>query len=182
MKTTRIKPNKPTTKSDPREELARLGEGLPRWLYDLNQVFLTWLTGKPYKGQQPLFRSSKEYELVTAIASLFGGATASTIIWHSSPLLLPLLSISWLVTVGAARKILICIIHRCSHYQMFGSKYDPILAEILSTLIFVQGFDGYQRDHRQHHNLKTFCTFTGDPDAKFILAAGFHPGMKDCND
>jgi hypothetical protein len=82
--------------------------------------------------------------------------------------------------VGGARKILICIIHRCVHYQFFGDKRDRILGEILSTLILVQGFDGYRYDHvKCHHHVDKFATFKGDPDAKFMLLLGFHPGLKD---
>lgn len=163
-----------------REQLAQLGKFLPLSLYNFSQSFLTWLTGKSYSGQKPLFSSSKGYELTTAIASLFGGATASTLILHSSPFLLPLLSISWLVTVGAARKTLTCIIHRCVHYQFFGDKRDRILAEILSTLIMVQGFDGYRHDHvKCHHHVDKFTNFESDPDAQFMLALGFHPSLKD---
>jgi fatty acid desaturase len=159
---------------------AELGNSYPCFLYNLIQAFLTWLTAKPYRNQKPLFRSSKEYELITATASLLGGAIASSIILNSSPLLFPLLLVSWIVTVGAARSILTCIIHRCVHYQFWGDKRDRILAEILSTLILVQGFDGYRHDHvTSHHHIDKFATFEGDPDAKFMLAVGFYPGLKD---
>jgi fatty acid desaturase len=162
-----------------REELGKLGKQFPQFIYYLLQALLTWLTGKPYSGQKPLLTSSKEYELVTAIASLFGGVTVSASILHSSPLLFPLLLISWIVTVGGARKTLTCIIHRCVHYQFWGDKRDRLLAEILSTLILVQGFDGYRHDHvKCHHHVDKFATFAGDPDAKFMLALRFHPGLK----
>lgn len=175
-----IKPNKLTNKRDPREELARLGQGLPRWLYKLIQAFLTWLTGKPYKEQKLLWRSSKQSELVKAVASLFGSAMLSALIVHSTPFYFPFLPVSWLVTVGSARKILACLIHRCVHGQFFGDKRDRILAEILSTLIMVQGFDRYRHDHvKLHHHRDYFATFENDPDAKFVLSLGFFPGLKD---
>jgi fatty acid desaturase len=148
--------------------------------YNLIQAVLTWLTAKPCTGQQPLFFSSRGYELTTAIISLLGGAAASSIILNSSLLLFPLLLISWVVMVGDARKILTSIIHRCVHYQFWGDKRDRILAEILSTLILVQGFDGYRYDYvTSHHHIDKFATFEGDPDTKFMLAVGFYPGLKD---
>lgn len=162
-----------------REQLAELGKNLPFWVYYLIQVFFTWLTGKPCQGQKFLFESSKDYELITAITSLFGGAIFSGIIFRSSPLLFPLLSISWIVTVGGARKLAICIVHHCVHRNFFGDKRDRILAEVLTTLLFVTGFDRYRYDHVVcHHHIKKFATFEGDPDAKFMLAVGFHPGLK----
>ncbi|WP_041392180.1 fatty acid desaturase [Pleurocapsa sp. PCC 7327] len=166
--------------TDNRNKLAILGKSLPDPCYKYLQNFLTWVTGKSYSGQKALFISSKNYELTTAIASLLGGVTVSATIFHSSFLLFPLLPISWIVTVGGARKILTCIIHRCVHRQFWGNKSDRILAEILSTLIFVQGFDSYRHDHvKCHHHADKFATFEGDPDAKFMLVLGFYPGLKD---
>ena len=174
--------NNKSSESNTRKQLAELGKNFSPLVYKLIQTFLTWLTGKPYQGQKFLFKSCKEYELTTAIASLLGGGVASSIIYHSSPLLFPLLPISWIVTVGGARKTLTCIIHRCVHYQFWGDKRDRILAEILSTLILVQGFDGYRHDHvKCHHHVDKFATFEGDPDAKFMLLLGFYPGMKNDN-
>ena len=183
MKAVTISSNK-LSQTETREQLAELAKKLESALvYKLIQAFLTWLTGKPYQGQQFLFKSCKEYELTTAMASLLGGGVASSIIYHSSPLLFPLLLISWIVTVGGARKTLTCIIHRCVHYQFWGDKRDLILAEILSTLILVQGFDGYRHDHvKCHHHVDKFATFENDPDAKFMLLLGFHHGLKDDNE
>jgi hypothetical protein len=179
MKAIELLPKNTSVKTDTRERLAELGKNFPPFIYNLIQSLLTWLTGKPYSGQKPLLPASKEYELLTAIASLLGGAIASSVIYHSSPLLFPLLLISWIVTVGGARTTLTCIIHRCVHYQFWGNKRDRILGEILSTLILVQGFDSYRDDHvKCHHHVDKFATFEGDPDAKFMLTLGFHPGLK----
>jgi hypothetical protein len=177
---TKTSPNNALSRLSTREQLAELGKNLPSFVYWLIQAFFTWLTGQSYPGQKPLFSSSKGYELMTALLSLFGGALASALILNSSPFLYPLLSISWLVTVGAARKSLTCIIHRCVHHQFFGDKRDRILGEILSTVLLLQGFDSYQQDHvRCHHHRDKFATFEGDPDAQFLLALGFYPSLQD---
>jgi hypothetical protein len=163
----------------PRENLAAVGKCLHPFFYDLVQAFLTWLTGKPYPGQQPLFRSTPEWELTTAIGCLVGSGLVSNLICNTFPFLFPLLIPSWLITVGNARKIQASLIHRCVHYQFFGDKRDRVLAEILSTLILIQGFDGYRHDHVIcHHHCDKFATWKGDPDAKFLLALGFRPGLK----
>jgi fatty acid desaturase len=165
--------------TDTRNELTLLGKSLPDIYYKYLQSFLTWVTGKSYSGQKALFISSKKYELATAIASLLGGATASAVIFNSSPFLILLLPISWIVTVGGARKILTCIIHRCVHRQFCGNKGDRLLAEILSTPLLLQGYDSYKHDHVTcHHHVDKFATFEGDPDAKFMLALGFYPGLE----
>ena len=101
--------------TDKRENLATVGKGLPPFFYNFVQAFLTWMTGKPYSGQQPLFRSSKEWELTTALACLVGGGIVSSLIFTTSTFLLPLLIFSWWVTVGSARAILTNIIHRSDH-------------------------------------------------------------------
>jgi fatty acid desaturase len=172
--------NTKTKVDSPRENLAAVGKGLPPFFYRLVQAFLTWMTGKPYPGQQPLFRSSKEWELTTAIACLVGGViVSSSICYASSPFLFPLLIPSWLVTTGSARKMLTCLMHRCVHRQFYGDNRDRILAEILSTFILLQGFDGYRHDHvKCHHNADKFATWKGDPDANFVLVLGFRPGLK----
>lgn len=166
-----------------REELAKLGKSLPPRFYNLLQTFLTWLTGKPYRGQTPLFKSSRLYELVTALTALFGSAAASAFICQSAPpLFLPLLLISWAITVGSARKLLTCIIHRCVHYQFWGDWRDHWLGEAISILIMTQDFEGYRHDHvKVHHHVNYFATFEHDPDARFVLALGFCPGLTDSN-
>jgi fatty acid desaturase len=165
--------------SNPRDRLAELGQSFPPPLYVFIQALLTWSTGKACSNQEPLFHSTKEWELANAIACLVGGGIVSGLIFNASPFFFPLLIPSWLVTVGSARKILTNIIHRCVHYQFWGDKRDRMLAEILSTLTLVQGFDGYKYDHvKCHHHADKFATWAGDPDAKFMLAVGLHPGLK----
>lgn len=176
MKATKIKVE------NTRESLAKLGKSLPLPVYIRLQAFLTWLTGRPYKEQKRLFCVSRNGELIKALASLFGSAMLSALIVHSAPFYFPFLPVPWLITVGSARKILACLIHRCVHGQFFGDKRDRILAEILSTLIFVQGFHQYKHDHvKLHHHRDYFATFGNDPDAKFVLSLGFFPGLKDGN-
>ncbi|NEU79884.1 hypothetical protein [Nostoc sp. UIC 10630] len=163
---------------DVREELAKLGKSLPKPLYVFLQFFLTWMTGKPYRGQQPLFEPTRLYQLLTALGSLFGGAIASALIWNSSPLCYPLLLVSWAFTVGGARKIQTCINHRCVHKQFFEDGQDRWLAEILSTILLTQDREGYWYDHvKLHHHVDKFATFSHDPDAQFLWQLGFRPGL-----
>ncbi|MEO0845732.1 MAG: fatty acid desaturase [Cyanobacteria bacterium J06648_1] len=165
---------------DVREELAKLGKDLPLPFYILLQAFLTWMTGKPYCGQQPLFVPTRFYQLMTTLLSLFGGAMGSIAIWNSSPLFYPLLLVSWSFTVGGARKIQTCINHRCIHRQFFGDQRDRWLADGLSTILLTQDFEGYYYDHiKLHHHYDYFATFDNDPDADFLWHIGFRPGLRD---
>jgi hypothetical protein len=163
----------------PRERIAEIGKNLPLPIYAIIQAFFTWLVGKPYLGQVPLFRSTNEWELFKATAALCGGVFSGCWILNSLPIwFYPLLLAPWLITVGAARKFLVSICHRCIHKQFWGDDRDRILAEIVSTVLLLSGFDSYYHEHiRLHHHFKVFAT-KDDPDAKLLLSIGFLPGLK----
>jgi fatty acid desaturase len=166
----------------PREAIAEIGKGLHPLIYTLLQAFFTWLIGKSYQWQQPLFRSSKEFELLKNINALCAGVAMSYWIFNYLPVWCsPLLIVSWLITVGAQRRFLVSICHRCVHRQFFGNGWgDRALAEVISTILFLQGFDGYYEDHfKLHHHHNYAFTFEHDPDAKFLLLLGFHPGLRE---
>ncbi|WP_254564990.1 hypothetical protein [Oscillatoria sp. HE19RPO] len=162
-----------------REKLARLGLSWPKPLYHVLQEFLTWLTGKPYWGQQPLLHQTPWTHLATACLSLFGGAGVAWAIASSSPLYWVFLPIPWLFVVGAARKLQTNISHQSVHFNFSRNKIaDRILCEIISTLLLTQDFEAYRRNHIKDHHGKNFAT-TEDPDAVFLLELGFSPGMRD---
>src|SRR3954471_16793170 len=56
----------PTDEGDVREGM----RGLPGWL----QPFLTWVTGKPLRRQQPMWRGAAALSLAGGLAQLLGGA------------------------------------------------------------------------------------------------------------
>jgi hypothetical protein len=170
----------PKEEADVRESLRLLTQSCPKFIDILAQLFLTWMSGKPYKGQKPLFKATRGFHLFTALASLFGGAVVSAFIWNSSPILLPLLPVSWAFTVGGARTIQTSLCHRFVHHQFFGDARDRWLAEILSTLLLIQDFEGYRKDHvKLHHHVDYFTSFEHDPDAQFLWQLGFRPGLAD---
>lgn len=165
---------------DVRDSLRRLTDAWPKLLDALVQEYLTWMTGKPDRGREPLFKATRLFHLLTALAFLFGGAAVSALIWNSSPIFLTFLPISWAFTVGGARKIQTCICHRCVHKEFFGDGRDRWLAEILSTLLLIQDFEGYRKDHMKlHHHVDYFATFEHDPDAQFLWQLGFRPSLTD---
>jgi hypothetical protein len=165
---------------DVRESLRRLTASWSNPLDTLAQEFLTWMTGKPHLEQKPLVKPTRLSHLGTALASLLGGAAVSATIWNHLPQLWFLLPISWSFTVGGARKIQTMLLHRCVHRDFFGDKRDRWLAEILSTILLIQDYSSYFRDHcKLHHHVKKFSTFEHDPDAQFLWKLGFRPTLTD---
>ena len=142
------------------------------------QPFLTWLTGKALPHQEPLFRSTPFFHLMTGLAGLAAGV-AGAVLAVAAPASLWLLALPlcWVVTAGSARKLQVMICHQCVHYQLFGHKaVDRWVGEAVSTLLMVQDFESYYHDHRDLHHGKHLATLD-DPDLKFIIELGFRPGM-----
>jgi hypothetical protein len=141
------------------------------------QPLLTWLTGKPLRKQQPLWKRSAYWSLTMALLQLFGGVAASIVLMNAFLLWWPLLVLSWMVTVGGARILQVTIIHHCIHYNFPGRRTSVRwLVEVLSALLLIQDFASYQFEHVSIHHSKKLATLD-DPDLKFLLLLGFHPGM-----
>lgn len=154
---------------NPRETMRRLPQSL--------QPFLTWLTGKPFEGQRPLWRPSAAWVLSTGLIRLLGGAAASALIVSMPAFTWPLLIASWMVTVSGARQLLVHVNHNLVHGNFASSvRLSRTLADAISTLLLVQGFDAYREDHVSVHHSKRLAT-PEDIDMQFLLALGFGPGQ-----
>jgi hypothetical protein len=109
--------------------------------------------------------------------TLVGGVMASIVLLRSAPAWWPLLVLSWMLTVHGARKAQLVIIHHAVHAHLTGRPgYDRVVAEILSTLLLLQPFDSYRRDHVTLHHGRCLATLE-DPDVQLLLLLGFRPGM-----
>lgn len=145
---------------------------LPFW----SQPFLTWLTGKAHQGQNPLWASKPILQASTAVLSVVGGVAGSIYLLNIGSLALLGIPVCWLFTVGGARKIQVMINHQCTHYRFSGKKgWDRNIAQVLSTLIFVDNFDSYFREHIHIHHTKKLGSPI-DPECAFVLSLGFKPG------
>jgi fatty acid desaturase len=171
---------------DVREELRNLTKGYPQPLDRLCQRLITWITGKPHLKQKPLLVHTPTTYLLLALVELSGGALASFLILESPPQFWLLLWPSWLTTLGGARIIEATVNHQCAHGNFSGSKKsDRFLLEILSTILLIQPYDGYVRDHvgsvenknQGHHNIRVLGT-KADPAFQFVLRQGFCPGQE----
>lgn len=134
-------------------------------------------TGYWPEGWRPHWRRTSLWHLIMMGLSLVGGVLASSLIVLAPPVCWPLLAVSWMLTVHAARKGQVVINHHAVHTNVTGTKqYDHVLAEVVSTLLLIQDYKSYYRDHVQIHHGPNLATLE-DPDLQFLLALGFRPGM-----
>ncbi len=142
------------------------------------QHFITWFTGKPIKGQRPLFKRTGGSHILTAYFTLISGVIISIFAGHFGLWLL--YPIGWLLTVSGARKLITTINHYCVHKALFKKKrYDYIyslIADFNSSLLFLQSFSDYKKEHLTHHGEKVVGSIH-DPDMVFLWHLGFKPGM-----
>lgn len=154
-----------------------------RTLPNFMQPMLTWLTGKPFQGQQPLIKRSKMSHYMSALFFLFFGASLATVgILNSNWWSFFAIPFGWILTVGGARKLATSINHYCVHGDFMPLHwkrllpYQSLIAEVNSIICFLQCFADYRHEHMTHHKAK--CTATmRDPDMVFMWLIGFKAGM-----
>lgn len=146
----------------------------PSW----SQHFWTWFTGKAVAGQKPLFIMYATGHFITTLALYFIGLTLSFTITQTIGWQCLLLPITWVITLGGARKMAATLLHQCVHARFSGhEKFDMFIAELISVLLFSQDAHSYRIEHcTEHHNKSIFAT-EKDPIAKFLLTHGYKKGM-----
>lgn len=143
----------------------------------LYQEWLAHFTGQWPPGYRLRWRRTPWWHLVTMLISLAGSVTASIVIATGPWRFWPYLLLSWMLTVHSCRKAQLVICHYAVHANMTGHKWsDRLLVELLSTLLCIQHFKGYYRDHVQVHHGLALATLA-DADLQFLLVLGFRPGM-----
>jgi hypothetical protein len=166
----------------------------PRW--EISQRFPKWLerpmtlgTGKAPRGGRPLWRKTWKFHLAWPMASLFAGTLISCATAHLlyyEPILfavyLPLptaaFALGWTLVVGSARHIQVNCVHQIVHNRFSGCpNLDYWIGHFAGSLLILQDLDAYRRDHVGVHHQFRYLGTRVDPDAKFILQLGFHPGM-----
>lgn len=154
-----------------REKLRLLTKTCPKWLNTWIQEFLTWMCGMPYPGQEPRFRSNWVWELLVGLAWMFGGGTASWVLWNISSWFWPLLPISWLFTVGGARNLVLGIIHYCMHGSCSSHPWvNALIPNAIAVVTMTQEYTSYRNDHiKDHHPPLKLATLEHDPDKKLIV-------------
>lgn len=159
----------PALERDARESL----RGLPAAI----QPLLTWVTGKPLRHQQPLFRMTRASFLAWTLLQLAASVAASALIVRGPWYCWAGVLLSWMLTAGAARKLQVTVLHHCVHANFSGSgRLDRWIVEFFSSVLLVMNFDAYRHDHVTVHHSKKLATLE-DPDLKFLLTLGFLPGV-----
>src|SRR5262249_48144542 len=129
----------------------------------------TWVVGYPYAGQKPLF-PNKPWWLVALVPALVLalGVGLSAVIVHQGGFAWLAIPLAWLLVVNGARTLLALIIHHGVHGNLTGDPTrDRAVVEVLSTLLLVQGHDGYKHDHDGVHHPR--LASDDDPDRQFTL-------------
>lgn len=137
---------------------------LPRWI----QPFLTWLIGYPYAGQKALI-PNKPWWVATLMATVtlglglalsFSIVTRGGYAWLGIP-------ITWLMVICGARTFQVYICHQGVHENLTGNAAkDRIVVEVVSTVLVVQNYDGYQADHKDIHHPR--LASDADVDRQFV--------------
>lgn len=154
---------------DPRESMRRL----PRPL----QMPLTLLTGKPYIGQRPL-RMSATTHLVTAFVSMAAGVGISTGALAAGGWWLLGLLAGWATTLHGMRNLRMMIYHQCAHRNMYArSRLDAAIGQLASSLLLVQNFGRYSREHVGDHHALHHMTLRDPTVQAFLISLDLHPGM-----
>ncbi|MEE4680325.1 fatty acid desaturase [Pseudomonas alliivorans] len=138
----------------------------------------TWLTGKELEGRKPLWSSTPTECVIWACLWFFGGCALSISLCMADMSLIGLIP-SIILTAGGARYIVATIIHHAVHHTVFASaRKNKVLAEILSTMTWVQPYDVYRKFHVFEHHGSEFST-ADDQDLAAIYRMGLTPGKSE---
>lgn len=141
------------------------------------QPFLTWLSGKPLRGEAPWNLTPMDH-LTSCVASLVAGVALGIVAARLSSFWLLLLAPAWLLTMHAVRKLRGVISHQCSHANFLPSqKVNDLIGEAVSCLFMTQNYEVYKREHVSgHHSVKHMTV--EDPTVAFLLRmVGARAGM-----
>jgi fatty acid desaturase len=154
---------------DPRETM--------RVLPQLLQLPLTLLTGKPHAGQDPL-RLSATYHLIAAFIHMAIGVGASSLVLQAGGWWLLGLPVSCGLTLHGMRNLRMMIYHQCAHRNMYRHrKLDTMVGRLCSSLLLVQNFNRYSREHVSDHHALHHMTLRDPTVQAFLISLDLHPGM-----
>ncbi|MGR9556467.1 fatty acid desaturase (plasmid) [Rhizobium leguminosarum] len=146
---------------------------------NVTQHFWTWFTGKALPGQKPLIRHSWLSYLTITVALFFSGLLLSAIaIAHRLPLWWLAMLAGWVLTLWAARTMILVITHQCIHYRFSGSRqFDWIIGEVVTVLNVYQDAETFKLEHVQSHHSQACFGREEDPPVQSLVGLGFRPGM-----
>jgi hypothetical protein len=146
---------------------------LPRAL----QMPLTFFTGRAYSGQRE-WRLSATAHLLAAFISMAGGIELGASALGMGGWWLVTVPISWAVTLHGMRNLRMMIYHQCAHRNMWGARdADNLLGKLCASLLLVQNFERYSREHVSDHHARHHMTLRDPTVQAFLVALDLHPGM-----
>jgi fatty acid desaturase len=155
----------------PREQMQ---QRMPGWL----QQPLTVFTGKALSGQRALPWWRPTYHFAVAVVSLIGGVAVSSLGWAAGGWFLFLLAPGWVITAHGLRNLRMMIFHQCSHRNMYRrQRLDAVIGELLASLLVVQNFQRYRREHVAEHHAARHMSLRDPTVQAFLLTLDIHPGM-----
>ena len=162
--------------------------GTMRVLWAWLQPMLSWLTGRHHRDLPPEPTRSAWFRLCMAQAQLLTGVLLSASSFHvlatgatilSGAAMAMALGVGWLLTVGGARTLQATIGHHLVHENFskrLSRRQHRILYQLISTVLWFQGFVDYLVDHLKKHHKDP--TGPEDPDQVFLDQLGFRAGMR----
>jgi Fatty acid desaturase len=146
---------------------------LPRAL----QMPLTFLTGRTFSGQREL-RLSATAHLLAAFISMAGGIELGASALGVGGWWLAIVPIGWAVTLHGMRNLRMMIYHQCAHRNMWRARdADNLLGKLCASLLLVQNFQRYSREHVSDHHARHHMTLRDPTVQAFLVALDLHPGM-----
>jgi fatty acid desaturase len=147
-----------------------------RTLPGVVQPFLTWVTGAPLAGEEPLVRwTPLKAGALGVVCIVFGVALGAQALARLSASSIPLLLLSWLTTAGGMRRLDVVIVHQALHNRLGRSpRMNRIVAELITTLLWRVPYDENRKEHLIHHTSP--CSMR-DIDTRYLLSTGFRPGL-----
>jgi hypothetical protein len=139
---------------------------------------LTFLTGKPHKGQRPLKISPTGHFVLSVFSTVIGIAIGVFALLASGWALVWLL-VSWAVVLHAMRNLRMVIFHQCAHQVMWRSRpaFETAVGEVTAGLVMVQSFRRYRVSHRVDHHGTHHMTPRDPTVHDFLVGLRLQPGM-----
>lgn len=140
------------------------------------QYYLTFVTGVPLEGDQPLIKWTPTKALLLGILQVAAGITLGA--YALSPFTgwsVPLIFLSWLISAGGFRRLDVVVVHQTLH-RMFAKtpRGNRVAGEIITTLLWRMPYDKNREEHLIHH---AFPCSMKDSDTRYLLSTGMRPGM-----
>lgn len=146
---------------------------------DWTQNFWTWFTGKALPHQAPLIRHTWWSYLATTLTVFSSGlAVSAAALVFKFDFWVPALLAGWILTLAAARTMILVIAHQCIHNQFSGVyRVDRFVGELVTVLTVYQDLHAFKVEHFDAHHRDTIFATVDDPPVQVLMGLGFCPGM-----